>query len=120
MTVHAKTILCRQREIRAMISHIEKRKSLHIYGTEGSGKTALLDWLYRNWETLGTSLVPIYCRSSRTFRSVLLNIATHLLGHFKHTESLDTFRRFHGIKCGTDLKKLTIRALDKMIFTHIS
>jgi len=120
MTAQAEGIIGRKSETRRVVSHIRNRKSLHIYGPEGSGKTALLDWVYDSWGTLGTPLVPIYCRSSRTFRQILLYISTFFLGHFKHLESVDKFKRIYEINCGTDLKKLSIRALKKMIFSYIS
>jgi len=120
MTAHAESIIGRQREVRKVLSHIRNRKSLHIYGAEGAGKTALLDWVYDNWGDTGVPLVPIYCRSSRTFRSILLYISLHFLDHFKHLESVDKFKRVNEIRYGTDLKKLSIRALKKMIFTYIS
>jgi|GEM_PF-7046629 len=40
------------KQIRKILTHIKGRKNLHIYGAEGTGKTALLDYVYDNWKKM--------------------------------------------------------------------
>jgi len=109
-----------QREkIEIIKNHIKRRKNLHIYGSEGSGKSVLLDWIYDNWDDDGGTLIPIYCRSSRTLREILLRITGFLLNHFKDLRSIDKFKDVKEIRYPSDLKKFNIRALKNIIFACI-
>ena len=110
---------CQLKHIKTIITHIESKKNFHIYGLEGTGKSVLLDYIYDNWEKIDDSLIPIYCRSSRTLRQILLSISGFLLGHFKHLESIDKFKRIKKIKYSSDIKKLNIRTLRNIIFSYI-
>jgi len=116
---YAGTLLGRQKEIGKLLLHISNRQSLHIYGPEGTGKSALLNWAYDNWHAIDHSLIPIYCRSSRTLRQILLRIAGFLLDHFKHLESIDKFKKVKEIEYPSDIKKLSIRHLRNLIFAYI-
>jgi len=115
----AGTLAGREREIGKLLFHISNRESLHIYGPEGTGKSALLNWAYDNWHALDHSLILIYCRSSRTLRPILLYIAAFLLDHFKHLESVDKFKNVKDIDHPPDIKKLSIRHLRNLIFAYI-
>jgi hypothetical protein len=119
-TRYAGTLVGRQKEIAKLLHHISNRKSLHIYGPEGTGKSALLNWAYDNWHAIDHSLIPVYCRGSRTLRNILLQMALFLLTHFSHLESVDKFKRVKEIQCGSDIKKLSIRALRNVVNYYIS
>ncbi len=110
----------RETELKELLRFIRDRKTLHIYGDEGTGKSALLDCIYDNWREIDNDFIPIYCRSSRTLRQILLYIATFLLDYFKHLESVDKFKQIKEIKCGSDVKKLSIRALRNIVYAYIS
>jgi len=114
------TLVGRQKEIELLLHHISNRESLHIYGPEGTGKSVLLNWLYDNWQEIDNALIPIYCRSSRTLRQILLTIATFLLYHLKHLESVDKFKKVKEIEHPSDIKKLSIRQLRNLIYAYIS
>ena len=109
----------RETELKELLRFIRVRKPLHIYGDEGTGKSALLDCIYDNWRDMDSVYIPIYCRSSRTLRQILLYIATFLLDYFKHLESVDKFKRIKEIKCGSDVKKLSIRELRNIVYAYI-
>ena len=114
------TILGRYAEMQAILSHIRDRKSFHLYGPERSGKSTLLGWAYAQWEEIDNSLVPIYCRSSRTLREILLHLSGFLLNHFKNLTSVDKFRNVSEIATLADIRKLNIRALKKIIYAYIT
>ena len=117
---YAGTLVGRQKEIGKLLLHISNRRSLHVYSPEGTGKSALLNWAYDNWHTIDHSLIPIYCRSSRTLRQILLYIAGFLLDHFKHLESIDKFKKVKEIEYPSDIKKLSIRHLRNLIFAYLT
>jgi len=119
MEKYAGTLVGRQKEIETLLHHISNRESLHIYGPDGTGKSALLKWIYDNWQGIENTLIPIYCRSSTTLRQILLYIAPFLLDHFKHLESIDKFKRIKEIEYPSDIKKLSIRQLRNLIFSYI-
>jgi len=107
------------KQIRKILTHIKGRKNLHIYGAEGTGKTALLDYVYDNWKKNDTSVIPIYCRTSRTLREIFQRISGFLLNHFRHLESVDKFKRVKEIKYPSDIKKLNMRTLKNLIFSYL-
>lgn len=117
---HAGVLVGRMKELDTLLHHVSNRESLHMYGPGGTGKSALLNWLYDNWKETGSALIPIYCRSSSTLRQIFLTIAPFLLVHFKHLESIDKFKRIKEIEYPSDLKKLSIRELRNLIFAYIS
>ncbi len=113
------SLVARDREFAVILDHIEMRNSLHVFGEEGTGKSALLNQVYDFLKTRN-AFVPIYSRSSRTLRDIVLRIALFLLGHFSHMESVDKFKRVKEIQCGSDIKKLSIGQLRNLIFTYIT
>jgi len=113
-------LIGREDEIDLIKSYINEMKSFHIYGHEGAGKTSILEHIYNNWDELHTPLIPLYCRSSRTLREILLRISLFLLNYFKHLQSIDKFRQIKEIKYPSDIKKLSIRTLRKLVFSYIS
>jgi hypothetical protein len=120
MPQESEGIVGRKKEFQSLLSSLRDRQSRHIYGPKGMGKTALLDWAHRNWREIEPSLVPIYSRSSRTLREIFLYIAPFLLDYFKHLESVAKFKETRGIRYASDIKKLNIRTLRNLIFSHIT
>lgn len=112
-------IIGREKELQTIIAHIMDRKSLHIYGHEGAGKSALLDWVYNKFKDLDDALIPIYCRNSRTFREMPLNMSGFLLSHFKNLKSIDKFKNSRNIENSADIRKLNIRALKNIVFAYM-
>jgi hypothetical protein len=115
----SRTLIGRQKEISTVLSHIRNRKSLHIYGAPGSGKSAIFDWLYDNWKELEVKRIAVYCRSSRTLRETLLNICCVLMRHFGQMDSVDKFGKTTQIKRFDDARGLNIMALKKMTLDYI-
>jgi hypothetical protein len=113
-------IIGRQNEIAKIRTYIDETRSVHIYGREGVGKTAILEHIYDNWNELHKPLIPIFCRSSRTLREILLQISLFLLNYFKRLQSTDKFREIKGIRYPSDIKKLSIRTLKNLVFSYIS
>jgi len=72
-------IISRKGEIEDIRDCVRRRKSLHLHGSAGVGKSALLDHLNQHWEKIGVSCIPIYCKSSVTLREILVCIAEELL-----------------------------------------
>jgi|GEM_PF-1297026 len=112
------SLVARNGEFAVILDHIAKRKSLHIYGEEGVGKSALLDAVYDFLKNQAAP-IPIYCRSSRTLRSILLCLSLFLLDHFKNLESIDKFKRAKEIRGGSDIKKLGIRMLRNLVYSYL-
>jgi len=113
------SLVARDSEFAVVLNHIARRKSIHIYGDEGVGKSALLDGVYDLLKAQGTP-PPIYCRSSRTLRNILLQMALFLLSHFSHLKSVDKFKRVKEIRYCSDIKKLNIRTLRNVVYSFIS
>ncbi len=109
-----------KKQIKTIITHIKSRKNLHIYGSEGIGKSVLLDYVYDNWKEIDNSLIPIYCRNSKTLRQMFLYISEFLLDHFKNLKSIDKFKQVKELKHPSDIKKLNIRTLRDIVFSYIS
>ncbi len=115
----------RANEIHMLLSAIRERKSLHIYGPEGTGKSLLLNWVFDNWGEADhspqhhDSLIPVYSRDSSTFREIVLSISDFLLNHFKSLKSVDKFHEVTEIRRVRDIKKLDIRALRNMIYAYL-
>jgi len=120
MAPPGETIIGRNKEIGIIRDYIRYRKNLHIYGPEGSGKSALLDWIYNNWNDFDSSLIPVYCRNSRTLRKILLCITEFLLKHFKNLRSINQFNQVKKIRYLSDIKKLNLLELKKITFTYIT
>ncbi|WP_333653186.1 hypothetical protein [Dissulfurispira sp.] len=112
-------IIGREKELQALIAHIMDRKNLHIYGSEGAGKSILLDWIYSKFKELDDALIPVYCRNSRTLREIVLQTAGFLLGHFKHLKSVDKFKNVKKIENPADIRKLNIRVIKNIVFAYM-
>ncbi|MBM4140774.1 MAG: ATP-binding protein [Nitrospira sp.] len=113
-------LIGRDREIGLIRNHIKEMKSFHIYGPEGVGKTALLEYVYSNWNYFQTPLVPILCRTSRTLREILIHIAGYLLYSSHTLQNIDKFKRIKEIRHRSDLKTINSRDLKNIIFRNIS
>lgn len=113
------SLVARDGEFAVILDHIARRKSLHIYGEEGTGKSALIDQVYDFLRARGTP-IPIYCRSSRTLRELLLRISVFLLDHFKHLSSINKFKEAKEIESYSDVKRLNMRILRNLTFTYIT
>ncbi|HET6460641.1 MAG TPA: ATP-binding protein [Syntrophales bacterium] len=85
------TLSGRKREIEIIRDHIQRRKSLHLYGPPGVGKSGLLDYIIARWGEIPNPPVPIYCRNSGTLREIIHCIAHSLLGMFKQLKGLDKY-----------------------------
>ena len=112
-------LIGRDNEIGLIKSYINKMKSFHIYGPEGAGKTAVLEYIHQNWADMNTSLIPIFCRTGRTLKEILLPIAGVLLQRSRSLENIDKFKRIKEIYRQSDLKEVNSRELKNMIFNNI-
>jgi len=112
-------LIGRDNEIDLIKSYINKMKSFHIYGQGGAGKTAILEYIYQNWVDMNNSLIPIFCRTSRTLKEILLPIAGVLLQRSRSLANIDKFRRIKEIYRESDLKEVNSRELKNMIFNNI-
>jgi hypothetical protein len=112
-------LIGRNNEIDLIKLYISEIKSFHIYGPEGAGKTAILEYIYQNWADMNTSLIPIFCRTSRTLKEILLPIAGVLLQRSRSLANIDKFKRIKEIYRQSDLKEVNSRELKNMIFNNI-
>ena len=119
MQYTSQRLIGRETESRILIEHIGSCKSIHIYGTAGSGKTALLQWICADLSATGTSLTPIYCNDSRNLRNILLCIASFFLKRFRSLQFADKYHRTHEILRMHQLKSLNINALRKIIYRYL-
>jgi len=114
------TITGRKEEIDTVREHIRQGKSLHIHGPEGTGKTELIDYVYRNWEEIGTLRIPIYCKNSGTLEQILDTIAKFFLAQGKKLVDIDYERRTEKLILHPgELLNMPHRALRNMVFPHI-
>lgn len=113
-------IIDRKKEIETIREHIRRGKSLHIFGPEGTGKSALIDYVYRNWYEIGTLRIPIYCENSDTLEQILDTIAKFLLVQGKKLVDIDCKRRTQKLILQPDeLSTVPRRYLRNMVFPHI-
>ncbi len=112
-------LIGRDNEISLIKSYINKMKSFHIYGPEGVGKTAILEHIYQNWMDMNTSLIPVFCRESRTLKEILLPIAEVLLQRSRTLANIDKYKRIREICRQSDLKEVNSREMKNMIFNNI-
>jgi hypothetical protein len=113
------SLVARDREFAIILDQIARRKSLHIYGEGGTGKSALLDEVYNFLKARGAP-IPIYCRSSRMLREILLHTSGFLLDHLKHLSSINKFKEIKDIESYSDVKRLNIRTLRNLTSTYIT
>jgi len=119
LKVSMNKLIGRNNEIDLIKLYISEIKSFHIYGPEGAGKTAILEYIYQNWADMNTSLIPIFCRTSRTLKEILLPIAGVLLQRSRSLANIDKFKRIKEIYRQSDLKEVNSRELKNMIFNNI-
>jgi AAA ATPase domain len=112
-------LIGREQEIETIRDCIRHRTSLHLHGPEGVGKSALIDHLYRTWNEIGASPIPIYCGNSGTLREILVAIAEFLLGHCKMLVSVDKYKREKQIASSADIRTISIRYLRNLVFPRI-
>ncbi len=113
-------IIDRKDEIETIRDHIRQGTSLHIYGPEGVGKTALIDYVYRNWDEVGTLRSPIYCKNSGTLEQILEMIAKFFLAQGKKLVDIDYERRTERLVTRPEeLVAVPRRYLRNMVFPHI-
>jgi hypothetical protein len=112
-------LIGRDSEIYLIKSYINEMKSFHIYGPEGVGKTSILEFIHNNWNDLKTPLLPIFCRTSRTLREILVRVSGFLLYRFGNLQNIDKFKRVKQIRCPSDLKAVNSRYLKNIIFRNI-
>ena len=116
---HTEIIIGWQKELATVISHVRERKNLHIHGPEGSGKSALLEWVFNNWKDVDGSLIPLYCTKSATLRKILLQMAEGLLEHLKSLKDIDRHGIPGEIKNIAEIKKLDIRSLKRIVLNYV-
>ena len=113
-------IIDRKEEIEVIRDHIRQGKSLHIHGCEGVGKSALIDYVYCNWDEIGTLRIPIYCKKSGTLEQILDTIAKSLLAQGKKLVDIDYARRTEKLVTRPDeLSTVPRRNLRNMVFPHL-
>ncbi len=114
------TFIDRDREIEIIRDHIRQGKSLHLYGPEGVGKSALIEHVYRTWDEIGTLRIPIYCKDSETLERILDTIARSLLLQGKKLLDIDYESRTEKlILQPDDVSTVPRRNLRNMVFPHI-
>jgi hypothetical protein len=119
MVLHPDTLIGRQRETEIIRDRIRRRKGLHLYGPEGSGKSALLHHILAQWEHIPNPPVPIYCRDSGTMREILISTSKVLLERFKHLKGADKYHEPFEIRTTTDVEKTNIINLRNILFHYL-
>lgn len=112
-------IIGRDKEIEIVRDHVRRRKSLHIHGPAGTGKSALLEHVYQTWREIGDVPVPLYCKSSGTFRGMLVFLAEILHGRGETLISIDRRRHKKRIERVGDLKAVSSRRIRNMVFPGV-
>ena len=113
-------LIGREGQLKSLIEQIRCRKSIHIYGPEGCGKTALLLLVYSNWKSIDRSITPVYCNDSRNLRDVLLTLSLQFLSKFKKLEFTDRFHRRHAFLNPYQLNSLNLNELKKAMYNRLS
>jgi hypothetical protein len=113
-------LIGREGQLKTLTEQIRCRKSIHIYGTEGCGKTELLLLVYSNWKNIDRSITPVYCNDGRNLRDLLLTLALQFLSQFKKLEFTDRFHRRHEFLHPHQLKSLNLNELKKAMYNCLS
>jgi len=113
-------LIAREGQLKTITEQIRCRKSIHIHGPEGCGKTALLLLIYSNWKNIDRSITPVYCNDGRNLRDVLLTLSLQFLSQFKKLEFTDRFHRRHEFLHPYQLKSLNLDELKKAIYNCLS
>lgn len=109
----------REKELKTLAAHIRQNKHLHIYGPEGSGKSALLEWAFDNWKHIDSPMIPIFCRNSRLLREIVLQVAAFLLRQLGSLQYTDKFGRVRTFRTRDELRNGTIAVLKQMVFRNL-
>ena len=109
----------RQKEISVISGYLRQRRSLHLYGPEGVGKSALLDWVFEHYSEIDSGLGPIYCCNSGTLRGLLIDIATPLLDRYKELRGIDKYREPVTIRSAKDVDNENIVNLKNIVFRYL-
>jgi len=112
-------LIGRDNEIGLIKAYINEMKSFHIYGHEGAGKTAILEYIFNHWDDLRSPLIPIFCRTSATLREILLRIAGFILYRTGNLQNIDKFKQIHQIRYQSDLKTVNSRDMKNIIFRNM-
>ncbi len=113
------TLPGRRREIDIIRDHIRRRKSLHLYGPSGVGKSGLLDYIHARWGEIPNPPVPVYCRDSGTLREIILCITNGLLGQFKHLKGLDKYQEPIELEMSNDVVDENILNLRNIAYRYL-
>jgi len=113
------TLPGRRREIELIRNHIRRRKSLHLYGPAGVGKSALIHYILAHWEEMPNPPFPIYCRDSGTLREIILCITRSLLGMFKHLKGLDKYQEPVELERRIDVEDENILNLRNIAYRYL-
>ncbi|GBD99239.1 archaeal ATPase [bacterium BMS3Abin07] len=113
-------LIGRESELRILTEHIQSGKGIHIYGSDGTGKTSLLLWINANCRYIDSSITPIYCNNGRNLRNILLCISGYFLNQFKKLEFTDRYCRRYEVLKTHQLNSLNIDILKKIIYSCIS
>jgi hypothetical protein len=109
----------REKEIGTIRDHIRRRKSLHIHGPMGAGKSALLDHHYKNWDAIDASCVPIYCKNGVNLREILVCITEALFERSGPLAGTDKYLEPIEICSVSDIRTNSNRDLRNMIFPRV-
>lgn len=113
------TLPGRRREIEIIRGHIRRRKSLHLYGPPGVGKSGLIRYMLEHWGEIPNAPVPIYCRNSDTLREIVLCVTRALLARFQHLEGLDKYREPVELKKKNDVEDENILNLRNIVYRYL-
>jgi hypothetical protein len=113
------TLAGRRREIELIRNHIQRRKSLHLYGAAGVGKSALIHYILAHWEEMPNPPVPIYCQDSFTLREIILCVTHVLLNRFKELKGLDKYREPVRIETRRDTNSENIINLRSIAYHYL-
>jgi len=111
----------RQKEISVISGYLRRRRSLHLYGPEGVGKSVLLGWIFEQYSKIDNGFVLIYCRNSGslTLRGLLIDIATTLLGRYKELRGVDKYREPVVIRSAKDVDNENIINLRNIVNRYL-
>ncbi|HUL00641.1 MAG TPA: ATP-binding protein [Nitrospirota bacterium] len=109
----------RQKEINAISGHMRRRRSFHLYGPEGIGKSALLFWINEHYRKIDNGSVLIYCRNCGTLRGILLDIATPLLDRYKELRGVDKYQEPVVIRSAKDVDRENIINLRNIVNRYL-
>jgi len=113
------TLPGRKREIEIIRGHIKRRKSLHLYGSPGVGKSGLIRYTIEHWGEIPNPPALIYCRDSGTLREIVLCVTQALLNQFKHLKGLDKYRESIALERKNDVEDENILNLRNIAYRYL-